>query len=162
MPEENESEEKRNPLHRLHGVYATSYLGYIYLNPPASNAAGVPQIGAYQPKPAPGTGFDQVSGYRLHTMVAWIDFDGSGNLTASGYINRGGIALLKHDFTGTYTIDSTAMTPPPAFTGTFDLNDPGNQVQYRWAMSDNWRRLEFTAIGANTHPLVAAGTLTRV
>jgi hypothetical protein len=160
MPENNEIDERDenpNPLCHLRGTYATSYLGYIYMVPPAANPAGVPQIGAYQPK-AGGVGFDQVSGYRLHTLAAYIDFDGGGNLHGSGYINRGGITPTPYNFTGTYTIIGGLP-----YTGTFELIDAGGgKVQYYWVMSDSWRRLEFMVLHGTPHNLVVAGTLTRV
>jgi len=50
-----------NQLKSLKGVYATSFTSHIYMQTPAANPTGVPQVAAYQPVASPGTGFTQVS-----------------------------------------------------------------------------------------------------
>ncbi|MEP7075361.1 MAG: hypothetical protein ABI878_06090 [Acidobacteriota bacterium] len=158
MPTDHEEIRPHDPLRLLRGTYATSYTGYIYLDPPAANPAGVPQIGAYQP--AAVGGFTQVSGYRLHTFAAYLDFDGSGTLHGSGYTNRGGYTPLAHNFVGNYAVnfDLTAN----AYSGTFTTVEGAFIYTYYWVMSDNWHRLEFMTLSATDHPTVASGTFTRI
>ncbi|MEO6390714.1 MAG: hypothetical protein ABIP75_02610 [Pyrinomonadaceae bacterium] len=160
MSDANRNEQEREPLRHLCGTYATSYLGYIYLKPPTTNPTGVPQIGAYEPD---GTGFKQVSGYRLHTFAAYLYFHGDGHLHGAGYVNRGGYTPVFHDFIGTYDVAKDITTNPPAYTGKFTTVDAaGIKFEYYWVMSDNWRRLEFMTLHGTEFDTVVAGTLTRV
>jgi hypothetical protein len=101
-------------------------------------------------------------------LTAYIDFHGDGKLHGSGYLNRGGITPVPYKFTGTYTVTLDGSTTPDAFSGVFHLVDAGGvDVQYFWVMSDNWHRLEFSALsstlkGENDHPPLAAGTLVKL
>lgn len=160
MTNDIRSDKQHDPICLLRGTYATSYLGYIYLVPPASSPLGVPQIGAFQPA---GAGFTQVSGYRLHTFTGYFDFHGDGSLQGKGFINRGGITPVFVNFTGTYTVIADNSTTPTVYSGKFHTIDAGGvDVEYFWVMSDNWRRLEFSVLHGSQHNLVVAGTLMRV